>query len=906
MARDLENTLTARLTMLLKDDYGLPAETQQVADGKFLDVFIPLEGIRVAIEAKKGDGASRKKAAVKDAVTRLRANHADVAFALVYPTDSDRMSLPTDSISWVILYDPDETTGEWRTGTAEELAKEIRLVPQQVDETNIAARMLSNALDNAVKMLSEKEREFLARQLDLPPQKKQKKKAKGPDELTAHPYDTAAKRGLLVIAIAMLFQIRLQPHLSNERPEGHGGQWPPMVFRACMESETPHGAFDRAWDAILQVDYRPIFETARKALAALTPNSRLIRGLAEAAWECSERTTGNRHDLAGRIFHRVLDTARYDGSYYTSTPAATLLAELAIRPEDACDPLAMHVCDPACGTGTLLMTAANRLRALRPDHIPEDEFNTKLVEDVLYGYDVNLTATHLAATTLGMDSPSTKFTKMSIRRPLLGWWTLDNGRPVPGKSKTSVTYIGSIGFIGGQQPLGLWPSISEHIDDTGERLHQPPQPDLVIMNPPFTRSDLRHDQFTKEEEDDIKRTEQQVLGQTGNIAAAGLFSSSGAFVVLADYMLSTNSGTLAMVLPVAWTSGAGGIPQRKFLGSRFHVDLIVSIHDPKRIFFSENTKVGECLVICRRWDKVKQGEKPPTRVVNLTRNPSTDIEALRLADQIRNSSSGDFTLQEIPSGTITDGDWFATNFLAPVLYEEYRAFQRMDGLVPLDRVATLLPRGGRAIRDYFERSETPTPGGRRALWYHKTDMTRSMTAKTDVYIKAIAGKERQADKRGRLLLPTKLWLPLARVGAVMLDRPSVGSHWVPVHSNDGSEATEDAWALFLNSSVGLLSLLGGRGNRKPSYPDFSINALRSLIVPDWGYFGEAARDQMAAAFKKLKDKTLQPFPGMADDPVRQKIDEVVVDALGLDAERVERVRCTLSEEPSVMNKRYGQ
>ena len=78
-----------------------------------------------------------------------------------------------------------------------------------------------------------------------------------------------------------------------------------------------------------------------------------------------------RHDLLGRIFHTVLDTARYDGSFYTTTAAATLLAALAIT-EDMCDwndPEAigrLRITDPACGTGTLLMAAAERIRELAP------------------------------------------------------------------------------------------------------------------------------------------------------------------------------------------------------------------------------------------------------------------------------------------------------------------------------------------------------------------------------------------------------------------------------------------------------------------------------------------------------------------------------------------------------------
>ena len=121
----------------------------------------------------------------------------------------------------------------------------------------------------------------------------------------------------------------------------------------------------------------------------------------------SEEVAGLRHDLLGRIFHRVLDTARYDGSFYTSTAAAVLLASLALREQDADwgDPnavAALRICDPSCGTGTLLMAAAERIRDLRNAAgrgTPEDEetLGLALVEDVLWGYDSNLTATHMAA-----------------------------------------------------------------------------------------------------------------------------------------------------------------------------------------------------------------------------------------------------------------------------------------------------------------------------------------------------------------------------------------------------------------------------------------------------------------------------------------------------------------------------
>ena len=97
-----------------------------------------------------------------------------------------------------------------------------------------------------------------------------------------------------------------------------------------------------------------MFKTGRAALAALSadPDTALaLSSLADTVEQIAQRVAGLRHDLLGRIFHRVLDTARYDGSYYTSTAAAVLLASLALREEDVdwSDPNAvanLRICDP--------------------------------------------------------------------------------------------------------------------------------------------------------------------------------------------------------------------------------------------------------------------------------------------------------------------------------------------------------------------------------------------------------------------------------------------------------------------------------------------------------------------------------------------------------------------------------
>ena len=105
----------------------------------------------------------------------------------------------------------------------------------------------------------------------------------------------------------------------------------------------------------------------------------------------------------------------------------------------------------------------------------------------------------------------------------------------------------------------------------------------------------------------------------------------------------------------------------------------------------------------------------------------------------------------------------------------------------------------------------PTALGRRALWYHKTDVTTRMRAETDVFLEPKPAKRHLADRyweqRSVLLLPARMRLNTSRVASVMLDEPAVGSLWIPCRAHDIDRHTEAALCVYLNSSIGLLALL---------------------------------------------------------------------------------------------------
>ena len=163
--------------------------------------------------------------------------------------------------------------------------------------------------------------------------------------------------------------------------------------------------------------------------------------------------------------------------------------------------------------------------------------------------------------------------------------------------------------------------------------------------------------------------------------------------------------------------------------------------------------------------------------------------------------------------------------------------------------------------------------------------------------------EKYWEQRSQMLLPTQLRLSLARVSSVMLPEEALGSRWVPCRPHDPELIK--ALCIFCNSTLGLLSLLGARDNRVPSYPSFSLDTLRSLPMPNFAELESAERGLLTSWFDWLSSQPLLPLPRMDEDPVRRQIDDVVTKALGIDAEWVSRIRRELAREPSVTNARYG-
>ena len=235
----------------------------------------------------------------------------------------------------------DGTAGPRIDGTAKELGDAIRRTTPP-----------AGSLDEAVDALDEGVRRAGAQLLASPGTLGRVSQIFGAD-----PDSDVANMAALVIINAMIFQERLA---SNE-PAFH------PVGKAMQGGHFSRIKLLQAWDQILDIDYYPIFSMARDVVAAFSDveAAAVLGECAGAASVLLGMGAVGRHDLAGRIFNRLISERKLLAAYYTSIPASSLLAGLALSKDrwphvnwdDTEEQPQLSVVDPACGTGTLLMAA---------------------------------------------------------------------------------------------------------------------------------------------------------------------------------------------------------------------------------------------------------------------------------------------------------------------------------------------------------------------------------------------------------------------------------------------------------------------------------------------------------------------------------------------------------------------
>ena len=438
------------------------------------------------------------------------------------------------------------------------------------------------------------------------------------------------------------------------------------------------------WRKISQdINYRPIYDLAADVLEPIgdAEAKAILKSLIKVATGISELGVTSQHDFSGQLFQKLINDRKFLASFYTLPSSAAFIAELAVSRMNAewTDRGAvtrLRIGDFACGTGALLSASYNAVRTRhRSEGADDSNIHKDMMEKVLVGFDIMPAATHLTASVLSGAHPEIIFNKADIATMLYG----DHaglgrgGDHNEGGEEKPETFIGSLELLtpDDTQDLPLIPVGHMHHSGTEGKVQakveaQHESFDLVVMNPPFTRT-TAHDAAnkgvpnpafagfgtTKEEQDkmgarreEIYRNRSRKKGNNAphprwrrdkdDRAGEGRVGLATWFMDLADVKVKPG-GVVAFILPLTFTSGEMWEKARALLMRRYHDILVVSIVSNKKngTAFSDDTSMGECIVVAtRNLGSEINSEEQPFSAVAIDRRPESILEAIHFAKAV--------------------------------------------------------------------------------------------------------------------------------------------------------------------------------------------------------------------------------------------------------------------------------
>ncbi len=734
------------------------------------------------------------------------------------------------------------------------------------------------------------------------------------EEPLAEVLDLAAAdgaKGICTIAALMLCNACLLQRRLRDEP----GMETIVRLDKVAGAKHPGEVLGIAWEAILEKDYAPVFRPALAVLGALR-EGRVIDDAIRMVAECANRVADSLSDLGydhvGPLYHRILGSAKSDGAFYTNNLSAIMLARLAFHRNliDWSDPEAvarLRVIDPACGTGTLLMAAlqAIKTRVAETRELSDEDRNALhrcLVEDVLSGLDINQHGIQFAACNMTLGAPTVDYKRMNLV-------TMPHGPQAEGPPKAGSLEI----LTAANDALDLSTMTAPHrslkkLDaaqvDESEDIHFPLSGlDAVIMNAPFTDNRKRSRKFGADAIKAMQRHELDIRDRllvrdapAGRVITTNSISTF--FTPLADQLLRADCGVLAKVLPATACVGASGVNERRFLAERFHVERIITSHDPQRINFSENTSIHECLLVCRR---CAEKTRSPTEFVSLRRMPASTQEVIEAVEAIVSGMPGHWgNIQHWPADRVRAGDWTPVQWYDGEITEAVFALENHADLAPapLTFGAT-----GQAAQDSWIRcpAEDENPDRCMVFGSVSANLRQTMAGEPEQAV-APGGRRAHLYEKVRatsanLMLATRFDTVSGRLTALWSETRTFGFGWVPVRGTD--HAHEKALCAWWNSTPGRLLLLNRRA-RKLTYPKWSTTHLASLPCPRPD---APAIPALAEAWLLACRTPLLTMRRAAECEARKIIDEAAAIALNLAPDTVADWRKRLAEEPTITNAR---
>ena len=371
------------------------------------------------------------------------------------------------------------------------------------------------------------------------------------------------------------------------------------------------------WRKILQVNYWPIFDISRRILQVIPSvnSGELIDQLARTAQALVRRNLMRSHDLTGTVFQKLIADRKFLAAFYTTPASAALLVGLAVNEDsllsddDWSNPEAvkgLRIADFACGTGTLLSTAYQRISQLHELRGGDSaDIHPKMMERALVGCDILPAATHLTASMLSGAHPTITYEGSAI-------FTQPYGLQQDGKiALGSIDLLRDKALLEGSQITAKAIEATRMSEVDIWRFAPHVSFDLVIMNPPFTRAtnhEGRHENVPNpmfaafgSSAEEQKAMSNATKRLTRSTIAHGNAGEASIFLALADRKLAKD-GMLAMVMPLSLLTGTSWQKCRSRLAESYGKLILISIagSHSKSMSFSADTGMAECLVIGKR------------------------------------------------------------------------------------------------------------------------------------------------------------------------------------------------------------------------------------------------------------------------------------------------------------------
>lgn len=424
-----------------------------------------------------------------------------------------------------------------------------------------------------------------------------------------------------------------------------------------------------------EINYRPIYDLAISILEPLgeIAAEAILELLSRVASEIAKMGATSRHDFGGQLFQKLINDRKFIASFYTLPASAAFMAELVVSRMDVdwSDRNAitnLRLGDFACGTGALLSATYNAIRSrYRRNGRDDAEIHKDMMEKAFVGFDIMPAATHLTTSVLSSAHPDKIFHKADIATLLYGEHHIKERGGDPDKPET---FIGSLELISPYDVMSLIPPQHEHYSGTEGKVRAETEAphetfDLVIMNPPFTRT-TAHDAANKgipnpafagfgtsEEEQEKMAAKRKEIYRIRNLkydritraknrwhrhkndrAGEGRAGLATWFMDLADVKIKPGC-TVAFIIPATFSSGELWKKARTLLQTRYRDILIVNIasSQQKGRSFSDDTGMAECIVVATR---KLDGEEVGTEfsVASIDYRPENILEAIHFAKAI--------------------------------------------------------------------------------------------------------------------------------------------------------------------------------------------------------------------------------------------------------------------------------